>query len=108
MEWIMGKCKQFLRFIQNNSTANRIKKEPSDENHFFYRNILVDKNQKVGGGQEGKQPLLKDSDQHSIAPTLGEETFIEILFNEKNQDDYQEINNNELSLEKKKIKIYPI
>jgi|SRR6266498_6065650 len=39
-EWIMGKCKRFLRFIQENSTATRIEKELGDENHLFLPKYL--------------------------------------------------------------------
>jgi hypothetical protein len=45
--WTMNKCKQFLRFIQENPIDTRIEKESNDENHIFlpkYLKSVIDKN----------------------------------------------------------------
>src|ERR1700722_17828693 len=43
MEWTMSKCKRFLQFVQKNSNATSIKKEPGDENHLFLPKYLDSK-----------------------------------------------------------------
>ncbi|PKC06794.1 hypothetical protein RhiirA5_377562 [Rhizophagus irregularis] len=59
-EWTMNKCKQFLRFIQENPTNTRIEKEKDDENHIFLPKYIKTVNENGKKFYEWKSSELDD------------------------------------------------
>ncbi|CAG8512636.1 hypothetical protein C2G38_2255933 [Gigaspora rosea] len=93
--------------IQKNKIINKVK-----EQTIKYRNILMEETKDdpgiitVFGVNKRFKNNSPDSDQQSVAQTVGEETLNGVLSDEENQDDDQNINEindnfNEVSLEEK-------